>query len=306
MNGISTDFEALFARERWLVLRERHRQATRMRWLLIALAVGLGFTGRLTGALDITWTAATVLAGITFVANAAVVLLLRADRFSPWQFWAIQAVDTAVIAGFAYALGERGYLVLPYLIFAIGGYALGMPRAAQAQLALAAVFYPLGRAAGMGIETPAEGWVLAIEWLFLIGTGWLARSGPVAYTRRLRRVRQALARAQGGDFTTVLPGRALDDIGFLSVSVNAMSRTVGAMVREIQRGAQSLAATSERLASSAAEVEGAARTIGATTEEGAGEARAQLGLVAQGADRVEAAGRESDAVRGEAVRSAET
>src|SRR5437868_1461007 len=65
--------------------------------------------------------------------------------------------------------------------------------------------------------------VILIETLFLVGTGWLATTGPTAYTRRLRRVRQALAGASQGDFTARLGGRHLDDIGFLSVSVNSMS-----------------------------------------------------------------------------------
>jgi methyl-accepting chemotaxis protein len=301
-----TDFGDLFARERWLVMRERHRQAITKRWALVFLAVGLAAVGKATGALAVTWTAALVLGGTTFAANLAVDLLHRAGRFQPWQFWAIVAVDTWVMAGFAWALGPHGYIVLPYLIFATGGYALGMPRAGQTQLALAAVFYPLGRWLGLdsdGTITAAEGWTVAIEWLFLVGTGWMSMTGPIAYTRRLRRVRQALRQAEEGDFTTRLPGRALDDIGFLSVSVNSMSKTVGAMVREIQDRAQSLSALAEELAATAGQVRAAARTIGAATGEAEREARAQLQLVAESGGAVAGVSREGEALREASLRS---
>ena len=302
-----TDFGELFARERWLVMRERHRQAITKRWALVFLAVGLAAVGKATGALAVTWTAALVLGGTTFAANLTVDLLHRAGRFQPWQFWAIVAVDTWVMAGFAWALGPRGYIVLPYLIFATGGYALGMPRAGQTQLALAAVFYPLGRWLGLGGDDGSieavEAWTVAIEWLFLVGTGWMSMTGPIAYTRRLRRVRQALRKAEEGDFTARLPGRALDDIGFLSVSVNSMSKTVGAMVREIQDRAQSLSALAEELAATAGQVRAAARTIGTATDEAEREARTQLQLVAESGGAVAGVSREGEALREAAVRS---
>ncbi|HEU0301488.1 MAG TPA: methyl-accepting chemotaxis protein [Longimicrobium sp.] len=305
MNGSSAHFDELFARERWLVMRERHRQAIRMRWALVALAVALAVVGRLTGAVQVSDEAAIALSATTALANAVVALLYRAGRFAPWQFWAVQMVDTVVIALFAWALGPHGYLVLPYIVFAIGGYALGMPRAGRAQLFEACIAYPIGRWAGLGFAGgPAAGIVL-IELLFLAGTGWLATSGPIAYTRRVRRVRQALARAQEGDFTTRLPDRHLDDVGFLSVSVNRMTQTVGEMVRQIQAHARSLAALSDAMRASAEEVQAAARVIGLATTEGAEEAGQQLELVASGGASVDAVARESAALRQEAVRSTE-
>ena len=304
MTQSGTDFDALFARERWLVMRERHRQAIAKRWYLCLLAVGLAVVGHYTGALTITLRAAAALALTTFLGNLAVALLLRAGRFSPWHFWFISTLDVAVIAGFAWALGPQGYLVLPYLIFAVGGYALGMPRAARVQLALAAVLYPLARWLGVrGDEDARAAAVILIETLFLLGTGWLAMSGPSAYTRRLRRVRQALAGASQGDFTATLPGRHLDDIGFLSVSVNSMSGAVGAMVREIQERAGTLARLSDVLATTADEVMASARLIGESTGEVAREARDQLGLIAAGGAAVETASREGEHLREQASAS---
>ncbi|HEX9938583.1 MAG TPA: methyl-accepting chemotaxis protein, partial [Longimicrobium sp.] len=289
------DFAELFARERSLVLRERHRQAISKRWALCFLAVAVGLAGSFTGALQISLTAALALAATTFVGNLLVALLLR-ERFSPWQFWFISTLDSLVIGGFAWALGAHGYLVLPYLVFAVGGYALGMPRAAHVQLALAALVYPAARLLGTRFDAGAV-FIIAIETLFLVGTAWMATTGPVTYTRRLRRVRQALARASEGDFSTRLPGRHLDDIGFLSVSVNSMSQTVGEMVAEIQQRAQELARLSDALAHTADEVRAAARSIGDTTGGVAREAREQLGLIGESARAVETVSAEGEHLR---------
>ena len=302
----NTDFDGLFVRERWLVLRERHQQAVDKRWFLVFLSLGLALIGNLTGALAITLPVAAALSGSFFVVNLLWFVLLRAGRFSPSQFWWSLGLDSIGLAAFTAALGVQGYLVLPFLIFAVGGYALGMPRAAQVQLALAAILYPAGRWIGLrGEGGSVAAWTVFIEWLFLVGTGWLSTQGPVAYTRRLRRVRQALARAQEGDFTGRLPDRHLDDIGFLSVSMNRMSITVGEMVREVQDGARTLAGLADALAATAGEVQAAARQIGATTGEAAAAAETQMALVAHGSDALEAVAREGEALRAQAARSTE-
>jgi len=300
----TTDFDALFARERWLVMRERHRQAIEKRWYLVVLAVALGLVGRWTGTLEVTVAAAVALALTTFLGNLAAALLLRAGKFSSWQFWLISTLDSVVIAGFCWALRTRGYLVLPYLIFAVGGYALGMPRVARVQLALAALLYPLGRWLGLR-GTPGAAPLIALETVFLVSTAWLATTGPVAYTRRLRRVRQALAAASEGDLTRRLPDRYLDDTGFLSVSVNGMLKTMGEMVREIQARAQSMARLSDLLASAAEEVHSTARQIGDTTGDVARGAREQLGLIAESGAAVDEVSREGEALREQALASSD-
>ena len=301
----SPDFAELFARERWVVMRERHRQAIRMRWYLVFLSVGVAVLGQLTGSVQVSIATSAALSLTIAVANAAAWLLHRSGRFAPWQFWAVQGIDTVVIAAFTWALGPHGYFVLPYLVFAIGGYALGMPRAARTQLVEALLTYPVARWGGLGFEPGPPFWIVVIETLFLAGTGYLATSGPIAYTRRLRRVRQALAQAQAGDFGTRLPDRHLDDLGFLSVSVNLMSQTVGEMVRQIQEHARSLASLSHALRATAEEVQAAARLIGDATSEAAEGAGQQLALVARGEASVEAVARESGALREEAARSTE-
>src|SRR4028119_1242723 len=76
-----TNFHELFARERALVLRERHRQAISKRWYLTFLAVGLAAVGKLTHSVDIPWSWAIGLAATTFVGNLIVHQLDRRGRF---------------------------------------------------------------------------------------------------------------------------------------------------------------------------------------------------------------------------------
>jgi methyl-accepting chemotaxis protein len=292
LNDSAAHFAELFARERLLVMQERHRQAIQQRWAITTLAVVLALAGIFTRVFDI---------------SVPIALgLHRAGRFAPGQFWAMMLIDAVMLTGLTAALGVHGYLVMPVLVFTVGGYALGMPRAARTQWGAMVVMYPLGRTLGFGIaDTPVDWPLIGIESLFLLGSAWLAAVGPMAYTRRLRRVRQALARAQEGDFTGRLPDRHLDDIGFLSVSVNGMSHAVGDVVRQIQEHAGSLAALSHTLRSTAEEVQAAARVIGDATSQGAEEAGQQLELVASGEFAVQAIARESADLRVEAARSME-
>ena len=310
MNGSpassSAHFAELFARERLLVMQERHRQAIGARWAITTLAVLLALGGIFTHVFQVSVPLSLALALASFVANAIALALLRAGRFSPGQFWGMMLFDAATILGLTASLGPHGYLVMPLIVFTIGGYALGMPRAAQAQWVAMIVIYPLGRVLGAVLaDLPVDWALVALESFFLLGSAWLAAVGPMAYTRRLRRVRQALARAQEGDFTTRLPDRHLDDLGFLSVSVNRMSGEVGEMVREIQEHAGSLATLSDAMAQTAEEVQAAARLIGDATVQGAEEAGQQLELVARGEASVDAIARESTDLREEAARSME-
>jgi methyl-accepting chemotaxis protein len=302
----SAHFAELFARERLLVMQERHRQAIGARWAITTLAVLLALGGIFTHVFQVSVPLSLALALASFVANAIALALLRAGRFSPGQFWGMMLFDAATILGLTASLGPHGYLVMPLIVFTIGGYALGMPRAAQAQWVAMIVIYPLGRVLGAVLaDLPVDWALVALESFFLLGSAWLAAVGPMAYTRRLRRVRQALARAQEGDFTTRLPDRHLDDLGFLSVSVNRMSGEVGEMVREIQEHAGSLATLSDAMAQTAEEVQAAARLIGDATVQGAEEAGQQLELVARGEASVDAIARESTDLREEAARSME-
>jgi hypothetical protein len=183
------DFDELFARERWTVLRERHRQAIGTRWLTVLLSFGISAAGDLAGALQITIVQAGALAGIAAALNLAATVAQRRGRFAPWHFWTMVSIDVLTVTVLVYFLGPHGYLLLPFLVFVVGAYALGLPTAARVLLAESVIAYPVARLAAAGWQSGTAAPVVALETLFLLGSGWLAMQGPLAYTRRLRRVR---------------------------------------------------------------------------------------------------------------------
>src|SRR5687767_8980328 len=183
-------------------MEARHRQGMDKRWLLAVVALALSLVGKLTGVVEINVTLAVGLAGGAILANTVAFWLNRSGRFRPWQFWAMVGFDCLLIAGVVAGLGRHGYLALPMIVFAAGGWALGMPRAGQSVLIANALLYPAARAVGMQSATGSVPWgLVALESFFLVASAYLSIVGPVSYTRRVRRVRQAVARMEAGDFS---------------------------------------------------------------------------------------------------------
>ncbi|HEX6630011.1 MAG TPA: EAL domain-containing protein [Gemmatimonadaceae bacterium] len=231
----AAELHALFAREKMLLQKARHRISIRMRYVFVAVALLLA-VGDLWG--DIfpgPWDVLLITPLLTGVANLAADLLRRRGRDEPWHFWALLATDTAVISVMVALLGTAGYLAVPFYVAAASSYALGLPRAARVQLGSGALLYPVARIVGyawlMEVRVPHE--LIALETLCLVGVGWLALRGPMRYTYRVRATRRALAALQHGDFDARLPTRALDDLGFLAVSFNASAVALGDRVREL-------------------------------------------------------------------------
>lgn len=301
----TVDFEALFTQERLLLMEARHSEAIRFRWAIVAITFFLALLGGWSENLSLAYGIGLGIAVFTLAANAAALALQRAGRFAPWQFWGMIGVDALLLFGLTLALETHGYLVLPLVILTVTGYALGMPRAALVQLVLASLVYPAGRYFGLHhAGVPATTGMIGLECLFLIGLGWLAVAASATFTYRLRHVRTALARVESGDFTVRLPHAHLDDIGFLSVSINRTLEGLGEMVREIQDQARSLATLSDQMAVTATEIQASAQQIGTTTGSLAEEAEQELGLVADGRRAVESATSDSGALRENAAHSA--
>ncbi|HEU4629070.1 MAG TPA: EAL domain-containing protein [Gemmatimonadaceae bacterium] len=232
----AAELHALFAREKWLLQAARHRTSIRLRYILVAVSLLLALADFWGDLFPGSWELVLIVPLLTGVANAAADLLRRRGWDAPWHFWALLAIDTAVIGGTAALLGTAGYLAIPFFLAASGVYALGLPRAARIQLLLGAATYPLARYAGyawvLGTAAPLE--LIALETACLLGIGYLALRGPIRYTYRVRSTRRALAALQHGDFGARLPARALDDLGFLAVSFNASAVALGDMVRELR------------------------------------------------------------------------
>lgn len=302
---ISADFAGLLAREQWLALRARHADTIRNRWAVLALGVLAAAVGTQIEGIHVRVMPAVITAGVTGLLNAAAVGLLRTGRFAPWQLWSSIVMDALALGGFAAAFGPDGYLVLAVLLFAVATHALGIPRAARLLLWTAVLTYPAGRIWGFdgaGLSIP---WArIALETLMLLATGWLAITAPEKTTRRLRRIREALARIEGGDLSVRLSARHLDDIGFLSVSINSMAQEIGQLVREIQGQARALASLADGMAATAQEVHASAEQVGGNTGEMATETERQMKLVNGGRRAVEAVAEGSRSLSTAAISSA--
>jgi methyl-accepting chemotaxis protein len=214
-------------------------------------------------------------------------------------------MDTVVIGSYAAMLGPAGTLVLPFFIFAIGSYGLGLPTASRVQLALAAVAYPLARLAGANLyDVPLGGAVIALETFTLVGIGLLASHGPVQHTRRVRGTRAVLARMAEGDFTQRLDEGALDDLGFLAVSINTMGESVAGMVRDIQREAAALTTLATRVSATAHAVSASAEQIGRASGELTADSQQQMHLVSLGREAMDQVAADNAQVREAALASA--
>lgn len=299
-------FDQLFARERMLVMRARHAEAISRRWGFVLLLGGLTVLGGVFSILHVSYELALAVAVWAVLSNLVVHWMWRADRFSPWQFWLMVFVDTTLIAGFAAALGPHGYLAIAAIVYVVTGYAMGLPEASQIQLALTGIAYPLGRVGGyLALDLPVPMEVIGVETLFGMGLAWLTMRGVVDVAQRLRVTRQTIARIGGGDFTVRLPSDRLDDIGFLSVSLNSMVDRLTETVGEIQRQSAELTEMSEHVVRAAYQIELAAQAVGAGTSTLAAESDTQMKLVDDGRRAVEVAARAGGLLHKDAVNSAD-
>src|SRR6478672_7704283 len=272
--------ESLFAQEQLLLLTARHGLALRKRIVIIGVTYVLGITDLIWNTLPIPSWMALAFSTLALSGTAAVWYAQRRHQFRPWHFWALLLLDTVIMMGFVIMLGAQGYLAIPILIYAIGSYALGVPRAAYVQLGLGTVFFPLFRLYGAHVTgIPAPIGIVGLETFFIFALGWIAAKSPAEYTHRVRAARAMLARIEQGDMSVRLPQGDLDDLGFLSISVNSMTQAVGALVREIQETSRTVAEQASAVASGASAMHRSASTIGEASGALAGDARHQLEVI---------------------------
>jgi methyl-accepting chemotaxis protein len=167
-------------------------------------------------------------------------------------------------------------------------------------------FHPPPRYIGFhlaGVEAPHL--VIWLEWGLLASLSWATMQIPIVFTRRVRRARKVLAAMEGGDFTPRLSTRSTDDLAFLSLSLNSMAQTVGALVNEIQGKAQSLAGHADQLAGTSETVTEITEVVSSTTTHIADEAERQRGLIEQSRGIGEQAASDARAMQSEAAASTE-
>jgi diguanylate cyclase (GGDEF)-like protein len=232
----AAELHALFAREKSLLQKARHRISIRLRYVFLGVSLLMAVADFWGDIFPGQWELLALPPLVCGVANAAADWLRQRGRDEHWHFWALLATDTAVISVMVALLGTAGYLAIPFYIAASSSYALGLPRAARTQLMSGALLYPFARIVSyvwlMNVRVPYE--LIALETACLVGVGYLALRGPIRYTYRVRAARRALAALQHGDFDARLPTRGLDDLGFLAVSFNASAVALGDMVRELR------------------------------------------------------------------------
>jgi diguanylate cyclase (GGDEF)-like protein len=234
-NEPGMDFRAMIAHEKRLMLSSRLVLAIRVRYVFIAFSCLFGLVEGFTRNDHRPWLLLAAYSAAAGAVNFIADMLRRAGRSRAWHFWLLMASDTIVIGLSVAAIGERGYVGMCFILVATGAHALGLPRAARVQFAIGAVVYAIARFVGLQHFGASNIWsVLVLEESCLLGLGWLALSGPIAMTYRVRRARRAVAALERGDFDIRLPARALDDLGFLAVSFNATAATLGGAVRALE------------------------------------------------------------------------
>jgi methyl-accepting chemotaxis protein len=295
----------IFAREKRLILEARHADGIRNRWAVMGLGVTIAAITHMLGLAAISIDVFVVLIAALVVVNGLAAWALGSGRFAEWQFWGCVVFSILLIGGLTAALLTQGYLLAIVFMFALSAYALGFPAAVYVQLALTALVYPAGRLLGYALagEAAPVG-MIVMETLLLVAIGWRMVVVPLGYTRRLRRVREALARMAERDFSERLPEGQLDDVGFTSASVNHVAQAVADVVLQMQEQARTLAALSDELAATAEEVQASAEEIGSTTEEMAADAERQMAVVGRGAESVELVVQQSQTLSEEASESA--
>jgi methyl-accepting chemotaxis protein len=301
LDGVDRILEDEYTR----ILEARHRDRLVFRRALAVIGVALLAAAGWSGLLEIHWNVALPVSVLLLAFNEFAARLAR-RRFARWQFLAMMLLDVVLLAGFAAAMPEMGYLVGLFLVFVIADLALGMPGIARAALAVTALLYPAGRVVGFVLSGGELPWgMVAIETVFVVLVAGAATVFPAEYTSRMRRVRNAQARMEKGDFTMRVEDAQLDDVGFAAQSVNAMAEAVGGAVRELQQQAQALAALSDGLASTSTEVQVSAEEIGLTAAEMTREAERQLRVVAEGGEAMDAVAVQGRRLHGDAASSAD-
>jgi methyl-accepting chemotaxis protein len=119
-------------------------------------------------------------------------------------------------------------------------------------------------------------------------------------SERLRVARGALAQVEHGDLTIRVDDPELDELGFLSLSLNRTTEGIALIVREVQRQAEELAAMAQQLAASAEQLQAASQEIAATTHGLSEGTERQRQLIGHGREDTEAAAGVAQALHGRA------
>jgi len=287
----AADFADQLAAEDRTKQRRYVLSSTRGRWRVLGLGVALLTAIRLAGLVPVTWSFLLGFAVVFAAVNYAMTRVARSETLPPWYLHATLAVGAAMISAIVYGVGPTGHLLyVAYLIAPLqAALYLGRTEAWQAL-----VLNLAGFALVTGIRTSqgAPGWSWSAflqETLILLVTSAALVAMLARIVARLRATRTTVARLEAGDLTVRVADDALDELGYLGVSVNRTTDGIAAIVRQAQRQGQDLAVMAQQLAASARQLQAASQGISTTTRGLTRGAERQRELIGHGRADSEAA-----------------
>ena len=283
----------LIARERTIFQRELLKRAIQVRFRLVILCLALGALDLAFDVLDGPWQVLVVDSVLMLLINELVGSWNRRGVADERHLWGMQLLDSIMFGILVVSFGGDGHLVIPFLIYAVAGYAMGHPSAARVQLVLGCTIYPVAHYIGMRVMGPHAQAVahILVETFCLGAISWLSMQNPIRYMHRVRRARRALADLAEGDFSVRLPTRALDDVGFLGVSFNVTAEKLGTAVRSLEDEVEERARAEESMRAARHDATQMAERMAAVADAAAGvlaagSARALRDVLRQSCERV--------------------
>jgi methyl-accepting chemotaxis protein len=284
--------------------RDKQRQYvianTRTRWTLVGVAIVLLAVTRLLHLIPTSWLFIVVFGAAFAALNYAMFRLARDTAFQTWYPPANIAIGATLITTVLYAVGPTGHVLYVAYMIAPLQAALHLGRR-EAWSAAAINVTGFALVTGLQVAEGAWTWGTFIQESAAYFFALLALVPMLSkISDRLRVARGALAEVERGDLTVRLDDPELDELGFLSLSLNRTTEGIALIVREVQRQAQELAAMAQQLAASAEQLQAASQEIAATTHGLSEGTERQRQLIRHGREDTEAAAAVTQALHGRA------
>jgi methyl-accepting chemotaxis protein len=273
---------------------------TQTRWTLVGVATVLLAAVRLFHLIPTSWWFIAGFAAAFAALNYTMFRLARDTVFQTWYAPANITIGATLITTALYTVGPTGHvLYVAYLIAPLQAALHLGRREAWSAAAINATGFAL--VTGLRVAEGAWTWGTFIQETFVLLFVLLALVPMLSkISERLLLARGALAQVERGDLTIRLADPELDELGFLSLSLNRTTEAIALIVREVQRQAEDLAAMAQQLAASAEQLQAASQEIAATTQTLSEGTDRQRQLIGHGRQDTEAAAGVAQALHGRA------
>ena len=237
-------------------------------WMSLALGAILGIP-IVVGTADFPY--GIVAAGVasSLLTNALVWYTTRgSERWRSWYKFLIPALDVLNVSLVFAALGS--YALVSVYVYVVAIYLVVLGTALGNYVAVLGVIGAVS-AGVWRIQTHGGGRdafvALLVAVLVMVVSSALLLLGVGAMIRRIADARRALGLVERGDLTARASEAVMDDVGFLSRSLNRTTDGMSVMIDGVQREAEDVAAMSEELASGAEELSASAEEATAVIEQ---------------------------------------